>query len=138
MKNLKRNFINPWCLGGDFNEIRTYSERVGCSQRCGGMKDFNELIDNLEVCDLPMLGRKFTWCNSQNGVKWSRLDRFLLSPDWLQKFNFKLWGLPRRLSDHCPILMMEDERDWGPKSFRSLNAWCLHPNFKNFVQKVWA
>ncbi|XP_028085234.1 uncharacterized protein LOC114286280 [Camellia sinensis] len=138
LKNLKRSFVNPWCLGGDFNEIRTLSERVGCSQRSGGMKDFNELIDNLEVCDLPMLGRKFIWCNSQNGLKWSRLERFLISPDWLQKFNFKLWGLPRRLSDHCPILMMEDERDWGPKPFKFLNAWCLHPQFKIFVQKIWA
>ncbi|CAL5341169.1 unnamed protein product [Camellia sinensis] len=33
--------------------------------------------------------------------------------------------------------MMEDERDWGPKPFRFLNAWCLHPNFKIFVQKIW-
>ncbi|XP_028062045.1 uncharacterized protein LOC114265423 [Camellia sinensis] len=138
LKNLKKSFVAPWCLGGDFNEVRYASERAGCSHRSGGMKDFNEFIDSMEVCDLPMLGRKFTWCNSQEGAKWSRLDRFFLSPDWLQKFNLKLWGLPRRLSDHSPILLMEDERDWGPKPFRFLNAWTLHPNFKIFVQKVWA
>lgn len=122
LKNLKQTYENPWCLGGDFNEVGSLSERLGCSQRSRGMNDFNELIDELEVCDIPMLGRKFTWCNSQEGVKWSRLDRFLLSPEWMQKFNFKLWGLPRRFLDHCPILLMEDERDWGPKPFRFLNA----------------
>ncbi|XP_028086221.1 uncharacterized protein LOC114287139 [Camellia sinensis] len=138
LKNLKKSFVNPWCLGGDFNEVRKLSERVGCCQRSRGMNDFNELIDNMEVCDIPMLGRKFTWYNSQEGVKWSRLDRFLLSPDWLQKFNFKLWGLPRKLSGHCPILLMEDKSDWGLKPFRFLNAWTLNPNFKTFVHKMWA
>ncbi|XP_028121376.1 uncharacterized protein LOC114318641 [Camellia sinensis] len=101
------------------------------------MREFNELIDNLEVADLPMMGRKFTWCNSQEGEKWSRIDRFLLSPEWLQMFNFKLWGLPRKVSDHCPILLMEDERDWGPTPFRFLNAWTLHPKFRSFVENTW-
>ncbi|XP_028102574.1 uncharacterized protein LOC114301812 [Camellia sinensis] len=32
---------------------------------------------------------------------------------------------------------MEDERDWGPKPFRFLNAWTLHPYFKSFVDKIW-
>ncbi|KAL7183710.1 hypothetical protein ACSBR2_025985 [Camellia fascicularis] len=84
-----------------------------------------------------MLERKFTWCNSQADEKWSRIDRFLLSPEWMNKFNFKLWGLPRRVSDHCPILLMEDERDWSPKPFKFINAWTLHPSFFAFVEKVW-
>lgn len=126
-------YEKPWCLGGDFNEVRFISERKGCSRRDKGMREFNELIDNLEVCDIPMLGRKFTCCNSQVDEKWSRIDRFLLSPEWMKKFNF----IPRRVSDHCPILLMEDERDWGPKSFRFINAWTLHPSFFAFVEKVW-
>ncbi|XP_028091888.1 uncharacterized protein LOC114292180 [Camellia sinensis] len=137
LHRLKSGGEKPWCLGGDFNEVRSIFERKSCSRRDRGMCDFNELIENLEVCDIPMLGRKFTWCNSLQGDKWSRLDRFLLSPEWLQKFNFKLWGLPRRLSDHCPILLLEDKKDWGPKPFRFLNAWTLHPLFKSFVEKIW-
>lgn len=61
-----------------------------------------------------MLGRKFTWCNTLEGKKWSRIDRFLLSPEWLVTYKLKLWGLPRTISDHCPLLLMEDGRDWGP------------------------
>ncbi|XP_028090713.1 uncharacterized protein LOC114290913 [Camellia sinensis] len=137
LARLKLVYNKPWCLGGDFNEIMSISERKGCSRRDKGMREFNELIDNLEVVDLSMMGRKFTWCNSQEGEKWSRIDRFLLSPEWLQMFNFKFWGLPRKVSDHCPILLMEDERDCGPTPFRFLNAWTLHPKFRSFVENTW-
>ncbi|XP_028066337.1 uncharacterized protein LOC114269242 [Camellia sinensis] len=32
---------------------------------------------------------------------------------------------------------MEDERDWGSKPFRFVNAWCLHPSFVSLVDKSW-
>lgn len=35
--------------------------------------------------------------------KWSRIDRFLLHPESLDKFKFKRWALPRTLPDHCPF-----------------------------------
>lgn len=65
--NLSKHFTYPWCMGGDFNEIRSTSERLGCSRRDRGMADFNYFIDKLELVDLPLLGRKFTWSNSDNG-----------------------------------------------------------------------
>ncbi|XP_028119165.1 uncharacterized protein LOC114316678 [Camellia sinensis] len=39
--------------------------------------------------------------------------------------------------DHCPLLMMEDDRDWGSKPFRFLNAWTLHPNFSQLFVTFW-
>lgn len=39
------------------------------------------MIDQLELADLPMFGRKFTWGNSQEEERWSRLDRFLINPE---------------------------------------------------------
>ncbi|KAL7186017.1 hypothetical protein ACSBR2_027885 [Camellia fascicularis] len=135
--NLKPKFPKPWCIGGDFNEVRAVAERKGCIMRDGGMNEFNDFLNTLELVDVPMIGRKHTWCNSQEGERWSRLDRFLVSPEWLAWFSFKLWGLSRSLSDHCPILLMEDERDWGPKPFRFLNAWVLYPTFLDKVKSVW-
>ncbi|XP_028107640.1 uncharacterized protein LOC114306563 [Camellia sinensis] len=109
--NLKPKFSKLWCIGGDFNEIRIVAEREGCIRRDGEMNEFNDFINTLELVDVPMIMRRYTWCNSQEGEMWSRLDRFLVSPEWLEWFSFKLWGLSRSLSDHCPILLMEDERD---------------------------
>lgn len=89
----------------------------------------------MEVTELPLLGRQFTWCNAADGEKWSKLDRFLLSPEWVHMFKFKFWGLPRYESDHCPIVLMEDVRNWGPRPFRFINAWVLHPQFLLFVKQ---
>ncbi|XP_028104164.1 uncharacterized protein LOC114303229 [Camellia sinensis] len=50
--NLKPNFPGPWCLGGDFNEIRNLSERVGCSNRDRGMRDFNTMIEQMDLLDI--------------------------------------------------------------------------------------
>ncbi|KAL7185216.1 hypothetical protein ACSBR2_027194 [Camellia fascicularis] len=124
---LKSAFPDPWCLGGDLNEIRNIGERVGCSRTNKGMMDLNSFVENYELSDLPLLGRKFTWCNAQDGERWSRIDRILLNPEWLLKFNFKLWGLLRLFSDHCPLFLMDDERDWGSKPFTFINAWTIHP-----------
>lgn len=93
LANLKASFPKPWCLGGDFNEIKNIGERTGCVRCDRGMLEFNEFSNNLELVDVPMCGRKYTWSNSQLGVCWSRIDRFLLNPEWFEWFSFKLWAL---------------------------------------------
>ncbi|XP_028065507.1 uncharacterized protein LOC114268521 [Camellia sinensis] len=93
--------------------------------------------DQLELSDSPMQGRSFAWCNAMKGDKWSRIDRFLVDHVWLERFQLKQWGLSRCISDHCPVLLMEDERDGGPKHFWFINAWELHPKFKIEVKKSW-
>ncbi|XP_028065808.1 uncharacterized protein LOC114268782 [Camellia sinensis] len=82
--NIRSSFLKPWCMGGDYNEIRVPNERRGCTRSSKGMHDFNNFVDHLEMLDLPMLGRNFTWCNSLEGERWSRIDRFLLDPTWVQ------------------------------------------------------
>lgn len=39
--------------------------------------EFNCFIENMEVIDVPILGKSFTWFNA-DGSSRSRLDRFLL------------------------------------------------------------
>ncbi|KAL7195099.1 hypothetical protein ACSBR1_035333 [Camellia fascicularis] len=63
------NFQNPWCLFGDLNEIKTINERKGFYRRDRGIKDLNEFIDKCELNDMPLLGRKYTWCNSAEGER---------------------------------------------------------------------
>ncbi|KAL7265495.1 hypothetical protein ACSBR1_003298 [Camellia fascicularis] len=130
-----RNFI--LLSGGDFNEIRFISERKGCLRKDMGVKDFNDFINRLELSDLPMQRRSFAWCNAMKGDRWSRIDRFLVDHVWLERFQLKQWGLSKCISYHCPVLLMEDERDGGPKHFWFINAWALHPKFKIEVKKSW-
>lgn len=98
-------------MGGDFNEIKTIGERLECTRRSVDMNDFYAFIDNMEGVEITMLGRKFTWSGCRESENWSRINRFVVDHEWLLKLDFKCWGLPQRISNHYPILLMKDCRD---------------------------
>ena len=75
-----------WCFCGDFNAIRRRSERVGSRVRddlSSEINGFNRFIDDNLLLDIPLVGKKFTWFNS-NGLAKSRLDRVLVSEEWME------------------------------------------------------
>ena len=109
-----------WSILGDFNNVRHPAERTGNCHRGDGdssIKEFNDWIDDLEVEDAPWVGRKFTWFRPNGSAK-SKLDRFLVSPEWIAKWPDTTQStLDRNFSDHCPILLRSRFIDWGPKPF---------------------
>lgn len=56
--------------------------------------------------DIPLVGGSFMWFGNHDSLLWSRIDRFLLSPDWeAHCFYVSQCRLPRVLSDHFPLLL---------------------------------
>ena len=47
---------DPWCIGGDFNMIRFPSERNREGGISGGMRGFSQVIDGLNLKDIPLQG----------------------------------------------------------------------------------
>jgi exonuclease III len=95
-------------LGGDFNAILRSSERKGSSavSRQGEIISFTQFVEDIEVIDIPVLGKKFTWFSS-DGKSMSRIDRFLLSDGFISKFGVSgQWIGNRDISDHCPIWLL--------------------------------
>jgi len=61
---------------------------------------FNKFIIDSLLIDLPIYGRLFTWYKG-DGVSLSRLDCFLLSDKWCQKWPTCIQiAYQRGLSDH--------------------------------------
>ena len=77
--------IELWCFCGDFNAIRSQTERQGANKGdfTSEVKGFNEFIESNLLLDLPIVGKKFTWFRS-NGTTKSRIDRVLVFEEWLQ------------------------------------------------------
>ncbi|GKV49692.1 hypothetical protein SLEP1_g56430 [Rubroshorea leprosula] len=126
-----------WCLMGDFNSIKNEEERVGRSGSRCEIRNFADFIREAGLVDLSLIGRKFTWYQA-NGSSMSRLDRFLLSKEWLNNWgDLKQKGLNRTVSDHCPLLLKNEVQDWGSKPFRRFDAWLDRPGFKEKVTEVW-
>ena len=141
VKQLRQSMVGGlWCILGDFNSIRRPDERYTSAQTSAedsSSREFNEWIQELEVVEVPWLGRSFTWYRP-NGTSRSRLDRFLVSHEWLDRWpNSTQVTLARNFSDHCPIVLRSNEIDWGPKPFRILDCWLLDRSFKETVYHSW-
>lgn len=67
--------------------------------------EFRNWVNELELVDPPLLGKKFTWYRA-DGSAMSRLDMFLFSEEWVMEWKVVAqWALNRDVSDHCPIVI---------------------------------
>lgn len=133
------NLGSPWCLAGDFNAVRSVSERRGSAVHIATtvMVEFDDFIEDMGLNDLPLVGRKYTW-HRMDGSSMSRIDRFLLSDEWLGRWSdLSQWGLARSVPDHCPIILKSTVKNWGPKPFRVLNCWADNKDFDLLVKGKW-
>ncbi|PNY11621.1 cysteine-rich receptor-like protein kinase, partial [Trifolium pratense] len=133
------NEQGDWCLGGDFNAVMKAGERKGSTSsfRQNERLEFCQFVEAMELIDVPVAGKKFSWF-SGDGNAMSRLDRFLLSENFIDKEEVSgQWIGNRDISDHCPIWLLCSTFNWGPKPFKVNNCWLEHPGFKLFVEKIW-
>jgi hypothetical protein len=94
----------PWMLLGDFNLILFASEKNNTNLDRGMMSRFRSFVHTLELKDLYMHGRKYTWSNERDPPTLTRIDRILVSIDWdLDHPDALLQALPSSLSDHVPL-----------------------------------
>ncbi|XP_071714442.1 uncharacterized protein [Rutidosis leptorrhynchoides] len=96
-----------WMIFGDFNEVRFASERKNTLFIENRAKWYNEFIKDCNLLDIPLGGRLYTRI-SDNGSKFSKLDRFLISENVLQQWpNLNAVVLDKKITDHCPIMLQE-------------------------------
>ena len=51
---------DPWCIGGDFNVILSQREKSNQGRISGAMRRFAQVVDELELLDLPLQGGVFS------------------------------------------------------------------------------
>ena len=102
------------------------------------MRRFSDVIEDLELRDLPLLGVPYTWSRGLNNLSKSRLDRFLVSEEWESLFGCAIQSvLPRPISDHSPILLDVGGVKWGPSPFRFELMWLKTEGFKETLRNWW-
>ena len=102
------------------------------------MRRFAEIVNDLGLVDLPLQGGEFAWNGGQNNQTWPRLDRFLVSPSWIDQFSeINQCRLPRPVSDHFPIMLAGGGLRRGPTPFRFENMWLKAEGFIELVRSWW-
>jgi hypothetical protein len=76
----------PIMVGGDFNIIRRQDEKNNDNFDGRWSFMFNMIIESLDLREIELSGRQFTWANSLPIPTYEKLDRVLTSVEWEQKF----------------------------------------------------
>ena len=102
------------------------------------METFFEFVEDLNLVDLPLEGGSFTWSSGSDQPAMSRIDRFLVTPDWEDHFPdvFQRF-LPHPISGHSPILLEAGGMAGGKSLFRFENMWLKTEGFVDKVQSWW-
>ena len=137
LDSIRSKWAGPWCIGGDWNITRFPSERFGGGNTTVHMAAFFDWINSHSLMDLHLGGANFTWSNHQIPPSLSRLDRFLVTNDWMDPYpEVSQIALPKPTSDHCSILFDSKNSKWGPSPFRFELLWLEDKHFRDSI-KIW-
>ena len=138
LSRMHSRWNTAWCVFEDFNIIRYLSERLGCEAFSPAMFAFSDFIEANYLMDLPLEGASFTWFRDSGQDCMSRIDRTLASVDWVDHFgNVSQRVLPRVVSDHCPLLVVEGSVKKGRSAFKFKNMWLKEKGFVERVRHWW-
>ncbi|XP_071712213.1 uncharacterized protein [Rutidosis leptorrhynchoides] len=126
-----------WLLCGDFNEVRDPCKRLNCEFNNARAQMFNDFIHKNRLLEIPLGGRNFTRV-SEDGLKFSKLDRFLVCEKFSNIWsNLSAIALERKHSDHCPIMIKDEEKNFGPKPFKVFDAWLDEAEVDQIIKDAW-
>ena len=127
-----------WLLIGDFNMILHASEKNNNNLDRANMNRFREFVSGLELKDVYMHGRLFTWSNERRTPTMSRLDRALVSIDWELTYpDALLQTLSSSVSDHAPIHLSMAAGLRPKQRFKFELFWLKLEGFEDAVKEGW-
>lgn len=122
---------------GDFNLISRADEKSNQNVNLHLLRTFRVAIDDLQLKELPVKGRRFTWSNERINTTHTKIDKVLFTEEWEAKFpNFQLLEGSTEISDHCPLLMKKFSSHHF-KGFCFESCWVSAPSFEQTVHDAW-
>ena len=104
IKAIPRPAHGRWLILGDFNFIYQAEDKNNTNLNRRLMGAFKAAIDELNLKEIQLNGRRFTWSNEQDWPNLTRIDRLYCTLDWELAFpTCFLHSLPSLMSDHTPI-----------------------------------
>jgi hypothetical protein len=121
----------------------THSYKKCCQsymQGLGFMMDrFRRLINELQLMELPMLGRRFTWSNERSSPTLVRLDRVLYTSGWEDIFpDCLLQSTASLISDHCSLVLGLHDLTQGKRRFHFESFCTKLDGFMDEVASSWS
>ncbi|CAN1172032.1 Putative ribonuclease H protein At1g65750 [Linum perenne] len=146
LHRIRDNILNlngPIVIGGDFNCITNRSEKEGGNPpNPRALADFLAFILDLQLIDVGFTGPIVTWSNKKKipaDVISCRLDRFLISPQWLDAWpETAVNHINTSSSDHLAIHLQCTPRESPTRRlFRFDARWINNDEVRNIILNSW-
>lgn len=138
LKEMKPQIEIPWMVAGDFNVTLDIQDRSNTRYPIAPMMRFRAVVKQLQLINMPLQGRRYTWTREGPMSTSVRLDRFLMSMHWESMYpNTVQRAGYNPVSDHCPIVCTSQTKFPTSNIFRIENSWLKLNQFQDLVQRVW-
>jgi hypothetical protein len=101
---------------------------------------FNAIIESLDLREIALSGRQYTWANRRETSTFEKLDRVLATVGWEEKYPLvTVRALTRAGSDHTPLLIdAGSPANIGKNNHFSFElSWLRKEGFFEMVRNKW-
>lgn len=147
--NLKPSFLQElreirdeceglWIIGGDFNLIYREEDKNDPNINRAMLGSFRGLVNSLNLKEVPLKGRRYTWSNQRNDPTLVKLDHVFRTSSWEDLFlDASLHSNATTSSYHCPLTLKVREVCMGKRWFHFKSFWLEFPGFLEVVTASW-
>ena len=123
---------------GDFNLILQVADKSNTRLNRRQMGSFRRVLDDLNLKEIHLNGRAFTWTNARERPTLERINRVFVSASWEALYpDYFLRALPSTASDHCPLLLSTSFTFAPYKRFHFETFWLKLAGFQDAAKAAW-
>jgi len=135
LRSIRNCIPEKWLVIGDFNLILQAQDKSNTNLNRRMMGAFRSVLDELEMREISLQERRFTWSNDTTQT---RIDRAFCTTEWdLMMQSCSLQALSSLVSDHCPLLLVGNTDAKKYSGFRFQVFWPNVQGYQEVVQQAW-
>jgi hypothetical protein len=139
LKRIKPVSQDRWLIIGDFNMVYQAQDKNNTRLNQSLMPRFRRTLNYLEVKEIDLVGRRFTWSNNQASPTLTHIERPFCSSSWEEVYaNPILNPVSSSTSDHCPLILMPLFVPSRKPKFRLESFWPQLSGFLDCVHGAWS
>jgi hypothetical protein len=139
LRDIRPTANERWVLLGDFNLIYRMCDKSNGNGNVNRrfLNQFRQVLEELEVKELHLHGRRFTWTSGSRTPMQTKIDHVFVTKEWLLYTNCQLQAGSSSILDHYPMILTCNPFHQAYKGFHFESFWLQMPEFKEVVAQTW-